>query len=170
MGFDISKDLQKQLQGAIKNIEKQTQTLANQTAKAVLNRNKSFYTSKLRSLIDSEFYQRYGESDYYERTYQFRKLAHCVPHTEGNNFSLEIWFDTDNVIVYEPSRKGQLYSYAYSWGENKGEYVGEDFVNELYGGFLERTDILEKFMEWFEDDFQTKFEVLFNQRISRLNK
>ena len=27
-----------------------------------------------------------------------------------------------------------------------------------------------KFMEWFEDDFQNKFETLFNQRIQSLNK
>lgn len=170
MGFNVVQDLQKQMQKTLNSIEKETKKIANQTVAAVLNRNKSKYTSKLRSLIDTEFYNRYAESEYYDRTYQFRKLARCIPHIEGNNFSLEIFFDTDNIVVYEPVQKGNYYSYAYTWGENVGGFIGEEAVQSLYEGFLNRADILDKFMEWFEDDFQNKFETLFNQRIQSLNK
>ena len=163
-------NIEKLLQQKIKQIEKEAKTLANQTAKAVLNRNKSVYTNKLRSLIDTEFYNRYSESEYYDRTYQFRKRAYCKPNIEGNNFSLEIFFDTGNMVVYEPVQKGNFYSYAYSWGSREGSFIGEEAVQDLYEGFLNRTDILDKFMEWFEDDFQNKFEALFSQRIQSLNK
>lgn len=170
MGFNVVQDLQKQMQKTLNSIEKETKKIANQTVVAVLSRNKSKYTSKLRSLINTEFYNKYAESEYYDRTYQFRKLARCIPHIEGNNFSLEIFFDTDNIVVYEPVQKGNYYSYAYTWGENAGGFIGEEAVQSLYEGFLNRADILDKFMEWFEDDFQNKFETLFNQRIQSLNK
>ena len=170
MGFNIVQDLQRQMQKAVNDITQETKKLANQTVATVLHRNQSTYTRKLRSLIDTEFYNKYAESEYYDRTYQFRKLARCIPHTEGNNCSLEIFFDIDNIVVYEPMQKGNYYSYAYTWGANAGNFIGEETVQNLYEGFLNRADILDKFMEWFEEDFQRKFETLFNQRIQYLNR
>lgn len=160
----------KEMEKFVNDKGKEIQQIAESTAEAVLRRNKSYYTRKLRSLIMQLYYNHFAESEYYDRTYQFAKNATCNIVRTATGWGIEISFNAGSVVMFAPEKKGNYYSYGYSWGERKGEPIGQSLIEDIYANLDEQAQISKTFLEWFEEDFEIKFDTLLSQRIAKLNK
>ena len=163
-------DIGAQIRQIVEQEKEQIQMVALQTVWAVLNRNKSLYTRKLRSLVLTEYYNAFAESEYYDRTMQFMKSAYCRPvHSEGG-YGLEVGFDGASVVFLPPTKRGNFASYG-SFPKTKGgdfTPLTEEQKDSLLDRLQERGHIIELFAEWFNEDFETKYNAALQQRLRAL--
>ena len=95
----------KEMEKFVNDKGKEIQQIAESTAEAVLRRNKSYYTRKLRSLIMQLYYNHFAESEYYDRTYQFAKNATCNIVRTATGWGIEISFNAGSVVMFAPEKK-----------------------------------------------------------------
>ena len=168
-----SLNIEKQLQQKIKQIENQTQEVANQSIWQTLKEIQPKAQEKLREIVIENFYNRRPESEWYDRTYQFANCALVKPTQGGGHYVMQVWFDTTQLQSRAPlsGQKGMLWSYAYSYG-GKGSLIGTPLdleeKQQLIDEWNEEYNISEEFEEWFEEEFSELFEKNFNIRLRKV--
>ena len=171
-------NIQKQLEAQVKQIEKQTQSVANQTLWQTLKEIQPKAEEKLREIIEEKFYRvrdfdpRYNNG-FYDRTYQFRDCAIVKPAQGGGHYTMQVWLDINALEAREPQKsdKRMFWSYAYSWGAEDGLRsvpldLGEK--QQLVNYWDKEYGITAAFDVWFRKEFPELFEKNFDIRMRKV--
>lgn len=171
-------NIEKQLQQKIKQIETQTNEVANQTIWQTLKEIQPKAEEKLREIIEEQFYKpreldsRYNNG-YYERTYQFADCGIIKPTQGGGHYVMQAWLNTMALEEREPTNtdKRMFWSYAYSWGAKdglRGTPLDLSEKQQLVDSWDKEYGITKAFEKWFKQEFPELFEKNFNVRIKKV--
>lgn len=160
------------INNAVKEEKNEIKLITEQTVWEVLNRNKSWYTRKLRSLVLDNYYRVYnpfGENQYYERTMQFMRSAYCKPIQENGRASLEVGFEEQRIGYVAPAQPGFFASYGsfVAGGKGNTEPVSDALKTWIVSQLVEKSNVLEIFWEWFNEDFNKKFDALLAKNLKK---
>ena len=167
-------NIQQRLQAKVKQIERETQQIANQTVWQTLQEILPQAQEKLREIIIERFYNMRPKSEFYDRTYQFANCGLLKPTQGGGRYVMQVWLNTLNLEAQPPqnsdsSEKHMLWSYAYSYGKSLvGTPLDLGERQQLVDEWDETYGITEAFQEWFTDEFPELFEKNFHIRMRKV--